>query len=114
MCCTSLSTFVEPFLVTHYLLLLAASAACQWIFYTLFYQRFIEDKVRQYVDLCSMSNISVFILENSVFGYYIHGRSPHGRADTGMKEMHENLKREQVLKQITRGGRKFELEDTRC
>ena len=62
----------------------------------MFYERFVEDKVRQYVDLCSMSNISVFILENAQFGYYIHGRSVHGRADTGMKEMHENLKREEV------------------
>lgn len=71
-------------------------ALVQWVFHTFIYERFIEDKVRQYVDLCSMSNISVFILENDMFGYYIHGRSVHGRADTGMREMHENLKREEV------------------
>ena len=29
------------------------------------------------------------------FGYYIHGRSPNGRADVNMKEMHELLKREE-------------------
>ena len=72
------------------------SAVAQWIFYTFIYERFIEDRVRNYVDLCSMSNVSVFILENSQFGYYIHGRSVHGRADTDMKEMHENLRREEV------------------
>ena len=43
-----------------------------------------------------MSNISVFILETGQFGYYIHGRSVHGRADTGMREMAENLRREEV------------------
>ncbi|KAF6023262.1 TMEM67 [Bugula neritina] len=70
------------------------SAALQWIFFTLIWERFIEDKVRQFVDLCSMANISVFIMENGQFGYYIHGRSPHGIADTGMKEMFRQLKRE--------------------
>ena len=56
----------------------------------------MEDKVRQFVDLCSMANISVFVMENNLFGYYIHGRSPHGIADTGMKEMFRQLKRETV------------------
>ena len=68
----------------------------QWLFFTLIYQRFIEDPVRQFVDLCSVTNTSVFILENSLYGYYIHGRSVHGCADTGMHEMLDNLKREEV------------------
>lgn len=70
-------------------------ALVQWLFYTLVYQRFIEDPVRQFVDLCSVTNTSMFILENSLYGYYIHGRSVHGCADTGMHEMLENLKREE-------------------
>ena len=50
------------------------TAACQWVYHVFVHERYIEDKLRQYVDLCSMSNISVFIFENQVFGYYIHGR----------------------------------------
>ena len=72
------------------------SAVAQWLFFTFIYERFFEDKVRQYVDLCSLSNISVFVLDHDHFGYYIHGRSVHGRADTGLREMAENLKREEV------------------
>ena len=30
------------------------------------------------------------------YGYYIEGRSVHGQADTGMREMNMNLLREQV------------------
>ena len=30
------------------------------------------------------------------YGYYIEGRSVHGRADTDMREMNRNLLREQV------------------
>lgn len=70
-------------------------AVLQWIFFTFVYERFIEDKVQQFVDLCSMSNISVFIMAHSNFGYYIHGRSVHGKADTDMREMCEMMKREE-------------------
>nr|XP_009453929.1 meckelin isoform X4 [Pan troglodytes] len=66
----------------------------QVVFFAVFYERFIEDKIRQFVDLCSMSNISVFLLSHKCFGYYIHGRSVHGHADTNMEEMNMNLKRE--------------------
>ncbi|XP_059528220.1 meckelin isoform X2 [Myotis daubentonii] len=66
----------------------------QIVFFAVFYERFIEDKIRQFVDLCSMSNISVFLLSHKCFGYYIHGRSVHGHADTNMEEMNTNLKRE--------------------
>lgn len=58
------------------------------------YERFIEHKTQQFVDLCSVSNVSMLILSHMKFGYYIHGRSPHGQADTNMKEMCRNLKNE--------------------
>ncbi|KFO35277.1 Meckelin [Fukomys damarensis] len=64
------------------------------VFFAGFYERFVEDKIRQFVDLCSVSNISVFLLSYKCFGYYIHGRSIHGYADTNMEEMNMNLKRE--------------------
>nr|XP_010586704.2 meckelin isoform X4 [Loxodonta africana] len=66
----------------------------QIMFFAVFYERFIEDKIRQFVDLCCMSNISVFLLSHRCFGYYVHGRSVHGHADTNMEEMNMNLKRE--------------------
>ncbi|KAG7470031.1 hypothetical protein MATL_G00135210 [Megalops atlanticus] len=66
----------------------------QILFFTVFHERFVEDKIRQFVDLCSISNISVWLLSHRCFGYYIHGRSVHGHADTNMEEMNVNLKRE--------------------
>ncbi|KAM9387053.1 meckelin [Phaethornis superciliosus] len=71
-----------------------AIAFLQVIFFSVVYERYVEDKIRQFVDLCCMSNISVFLLSHSCFGYYIHGRSVHGHADTNMEEMNMNLKRE--------------------
>ena len=71
-------------------------AVVQWIFVTFIYERFVEDKIQQFVDLCSMSNISVFVMAHANFGYYIHGRSVHGKADTDMREMAEMMEREAV------------------
>ncbi|KAM4600377.1 meckelin [Polymixia lowei] len=66
----------------------------QVLFFSVFHERFVEDKIRQFVDLCSISNISVLLLSHRCFGYYIHGRSVHGHADTNMEEMSTNMKRE--------------------
>ncbi|NXO00768.1 MKS3 protein, partial [Rhinopomastus cyanomelas] len=71
-----------------------AIAFLQILFFSVFYEKFVEDKISQFVDVCCMSNISVFLLQYSCFGYYIHGRSVHGHADTNMEEMNMNLKRE--------------------
>ncbi|XP_075734483.1 meckelin [Rhipicephalus microplus] len=59
------------------------------------YERFYEDKLQHFIDLCSVSNISVVIFVQPKFGYYIHGRSAQGHADVSMKEMHELLRREE-------------------
>ena len=69
----------------------------------LFYRRFIEDKLLNFIDLCSVSNISVLILTDHQFGYYIHGLSPHGTTDVNMKEMLMNLERESKQMSGTRG-----------
>ncbi|GFN86065.1 meckelin [Plakobranchus ocellatus] len=70
-------------------------AVVQVIFFVFIYERFISDDIREFVDLCSMSNISVFVMANGEFGYYIHGRSVHGRSDVGMREMCDMIKREE-------------------
>ena len=67
----------------------------QLIFRTAFYERYIEHKLQQFVDLCSMANISVFILQQPLYGYYIHGRSVHGFADSDMQTFYDNLRREE-------------------
>uniref|UniRef100_UPI00398E4F66 meckelin-like n=1 Tax=Pristiophorus japonicus TaxID=55135 RepID=UPI00398E4F66 len=67
----------------------------QVLFFIGFCERFIEDKIQQFVDLCSVSNVSVLVLLHRCYGYYIHGRSVHGQADIGMESMYLNLKKEE-------------------
>ncbi|XP_075694423.1 meckelin-like [Rhinoderma darwinii] len=67
----------------------------QVLFFIFFYERFFEDKIKQFADLCSLSNVSVFILTHKCYGYYIHGRSVHGQADVGMETLLDNLRKEE-------------------
>jgi meckelin len=75
----------------------------QYFAYIIFYQRIVADKIVNFVDLCSVSNISVFILDQHYHGYYIHGRSPHGTTDVNMKDILMNFHREENRMSNTRG-----------
>nr|XP_046254565.1 meckelin isoform X2 [Scatophagus argus] len=99
---SSLKRSAEAYTPPYSLILRYSLAATLWlcigllqvIYFTVLHEHFVEDKIRQFVDLCSISNISVLLLSHRCFGYYIHGRSVHGHADTNMEEMNNNLKRE--------------------
>ncbi len=66
----------------------------QWLYHTVVYSRFINDQLGKFIDFCSISNISIFILTHNQFGYYIHGKSPHGTADSSMSDMIRSLAHE--------------------
>lgn len=42
---------------------------------TVIYERYVKNGIQEFVDMCSMANISVFILALENYGFYIHGRS---------------------------------------
>ncbi|XP_012554486.2 meckelin isoform X1 [Hydra vulgaris] len=70
-------------------------AITQSIIFGIFYERFISDSLRDFVDFCSLSNISLFIMPCSQYGFYIHGRSIHGRSDTSLHELFKQFQREE-------------------
>lgn len=78
------SLSIIPFLVAWF----------QYLLYMLVYQRFLSNRILNFIDLCSVSNISVFILDEISHGYYIHGRCPHGRSDVNMRDIRMNFYRE--------------------
>jgi meckelin len=93
----------------HYLLRFAALSILyftvglgQWILHAL-RSRFVEDKLGQFADMCSVCNVSVFLLRDALFGYYIHGRSVHGTAEVDMWGMRENLRKEEAAMMARRG-----------
>ncbi|XP_046748250.1 meckelin [Diprion similis] len=67
----------------------------QWLTMVIFYNRYVKNHIKEFVDLCSMANISIFILSQNRYGYYIHGRSVHGFADTDLATLISDLKQEE-------------------
>lgn len=72
-------------------------AMTQWLFQVLIVEK-LADPFHNFMDLCSVANISVLAMTHPLRGYYIHGRSVHGLADTDMYEINMFLQREKVLK----------------
>lgn len=60
-------------------------------------------KKQEFMDLCSVSNISVFILDELLHGYYIHGKSPNGKADVNYDELFNFLSLEGGGSMVNRG-----------
>ena len=44
-------------------MLFLAVEAVQWFFFAFIYERFFGDSLGDFIDLCSMSNVSIFVLE---------------------------------------------------
>jgi len=78
-------------------------AVFQLLFNGLIYESRFEDKISDFIDLCSVANISVLMLTERQFGYYIHGRSVHGTSQTDMFEMATNLNKEEESLTSKRG-----------
>ena len=68
-------------------------------------------KKMEFLDLCSVANISVFILEDSLHGYYVHGQSPLGKADTNLSDLVKFLEEEGKGKIRGRGLTEDENDD---
>ena len=87
------SQFLLQFGVLSFIFLLLAGG--MWLYHVFVERWFLHDTIGQFTDLCSLSNVSLIILEDKYHGYYIHGRAVHGFADTDMWEMRTHLRKEE-------------------
>ena len=80
-------------------------ASCiQWIWRFVFYDRFYsEPRGQRFIDLSSVTNISVLILTEKYKSFYIHGRSPYHHSDCSMDELLESFRKEANGLTISRG-----------
>ncbi|KAI9204493.1 Meckelin [Polychytrium aggregatum] len=69
--------------------------AIQIGFYNIVWVHVRPTPLYHFVDMLSLSNISLLVMDEPCHGYYIHGRSVHPTgADTNFKELNESLKME--------------------
>lgn len=57
----------------------------------------------EFTDLCSITNISILMFDESFHGYYIHGRSPFGQAEVSNEMLKMALEFESSGKAHMRG-----------
>ena len=75
-----------------------------WVLEFNIYYRFLHvHPLQAFTDLCSVSNISVMILMEPQWGFYIHGESIHQHSDVSMEEFQANLKAEAMGHMPSRG-----------
>lgn len=53
-------------------------------------------KFQDFMDLCSVSNISLLIMDQNFHGYYLHGQAPWVSSDLLMSELKEKLDMEEM------------------
>jgi meckelin len=57
----------------------------------------------EFVDLCTIANISIIIFDEDLNGWYIHGKSPSGAADVSSERLRLNLEAESQGNATIRG-----------
>ena len=50
--------------------------------------------VSQFVDLATIANMSMLIVEEEVFGYYLYGRSPWDSSDIPLEWLSSEINKE--------------------
>lgn len=68
---------------------------CQILYKKFISEPMLRDIVHEFVDLCSVANVSLFCMLYPRFGYYIHGRNANGSGECGVSEMNALLEREE-------------------
>ena len=73
--------------------------------------------MNQMVDLCTLANISILLIEEHSFGYYIHGQAPWGSSDIPLENLQDEIQNEATKNNNTasRGLKenKFSTQDRR-
>ena len=86
------NVFVLKFFLISFLML--AIAATQFVIRKLF-SIWFPLKTQLFTDFCAVCNISVFILDSSLHGFYIHGQSAFGISDVSATKLETLLTNEQ-------------------
>lgn len=84
-------------------LCLIGVTVAQVAFKLLFYHRYVEHPLEQFVDLCFVAKISCIFLEGPYSGYYIHGRNQMAHADTNLSELNKQFQKEEDGSVSSRG-----------
>jgi meckelin len=96
------TNYILKFFLSAFLFLCIMAAQC---FVELLNGYFNSLKFQEFMDLCSVSNISLLIMDQHYHGYYLHGQAPWISSDLVMSELKEKLDQEEAGNLRRRGLR---------
>ena len=76
----------------------------QWGWRFIIYERYYKDSASQrFIDLATLSKISLFIMDEEYHGYYLHCQSPFEFSDCSFEELENQMGRETTGHLMNRG-----------
>ena len=80
---------------TFFLWLIVVSIQLIWRF--MLYERYYKESTSQrFIDLATLSKISLFIMDEEYHGFYLHCRSPFNFSDCSFEELHIQMGQERA------------------
>jgi len=67
------------------------------------HHNYVKNSLQQFVDLITLANTSIIILDDKCAGYYLHGRSLMPFTDCSMIELNQQLRKEHEMQVSPRG-----------
>jgi len=90
---TTPSSVVFKFVIASFVLL--AICAAEFVYFFFVHDRLCaSDPFVDLIDLASLANISIFVLDRRLHGFYIHGKTIHQHADTSLEIINANIESE--------------------
>ena len=84
-------------------ILMCVIVLCQVVYKIVWHHNYVEHPILQFVDLLTMANMSIILLDDECSGYYLHGRSLMTFSDTSMQELMAQMRREEEMQVSARG-----------
>jgi len=79
-------------------------AGAQLLYTVLIGERYVtENPTTRFIDVCTVSKVSVLVMDQRYHGYYLHANAPHEHADGSMQELAEHLHEEAAAVRLGRG-----------
>ena len=87
------NNIIEEFARSSFFWIIASASQRLWRF--AIYERYItEPKAQRFIDLCTLANVSLVILNDLHHGFYLNCRCPYEFADCAMEDLCENMMNE--------------------
>ena len=86
-------------------ILMCVIVLCQVVYKFVWHHNYVEHPIQQFVDLLTMANMSIILLDDECSGYYLHGRSLMTFSDTSMQELMAQMRREEEMQVSGPGAR---------